>query len=137
MLKAIASGLAGACAVTLMNETIRQVDEGAPRLDVLGMRALSKVTDGDHLRAKAMGSDIVANTLYYAIVAAGPAEKAPLCGLAMGFGAGLGAVALPGHMGLGNDTTNRDTKRRVLSVVYYTTAGLFAGMLFQKLASRE
>ena len=137
MLNALATGLAGACAVTVLNETIRQFDEEAPRLDLLGMRALSKVADASHLRSKAMGSDLVANTLYYSIVAASPADKAPICGLALGVGAGLGAVALPGPMGLGDDTTNRDMKRRALSVAYYATAGLLAGMLFQKLAQRN
>jgi hypothetical protein len=136
MLNAIASGLAGACAVTLMNETIRQVDEEAPRLDLLGMRALAEVVSPDNLRAKAMVGDIASNTLYYSMVAASPADQAPVCGATLGLGAGIGAVMLPGPFGLGDDATNSSIKRRVLSVIYYTTAGLLAGMVYRSLANR-
>lgn len=137
MWNALASGLAGACAVTLMNETIRQFDEEAPRLDLLGMRALADlISPDDNLRAKAMAGDIATNTLYYSIVAASPAAQAPICGATLGLGAGIGAVLLPGPLGYGDDTTNRSTKARVLSVVYYTTAGLLAGIVFRSLARR-
>ena len=136
MWKAFASGLAGACAVTLMNETIRKFDEEAPRLDLLGMRALAHVVSPDNLRTKAMVGDITSNTLYYSMVGAAPADQAALCGATLGFGAGLGAVMLPGPLGLGADATNRSTKTRVLSVAYYTTAGLLAGMVFRSLARR-
>jgi hypothetical protein len=136
MWKALASGLAGACAVTLMNETIRQFDEEAPRLDLLGMRALADVVSPDNLRTKAMVGDIASNTLYYSMVGAAPAGQAPMCGATLGLGAGIGAVLLPGPIGLGDDATNRSTKTRVLSVAYYTTAGLLAGMVFRSLARR-
>ena len=136
MLNALASGLAGACAVTLMNETIRQFDEEAPRLDLLGMRALAEVVSPDNLRTKAMVGDIASNTLYYSIVGAAPPEQAPLCGATLGLCAGLGAVVLPGPMGLGDDATNRSKKTRILSVVYYTTAGLLAGIVSRALDSR-
>lgn len=137
MWKAIATGLAGASTVTLLNETIRQVDEEAPRLDLLGMRALAEVASPDNLRTKAFMGDIASNTAYYAIVAAGPPDKALACGAALGLAAGVGAVYLPGRMGLGDDVTNRDSKRRLLSVAYYGLAGLFAGWTFQCLARRE
>ncbi|HYP05585.1 MAG TPA: hypothetical protein VER03_05055 [Bryobacteraceae bacterium] len=137
MWNAVASGLAGATAVTLMNETIRQFDEEAPRLDLLGMRALAEVVSPDNLRTKALVGDLASNTLYYSMVAAAPPEQAPLCGATLGFGAGLAAVLLPGPMGLGDDATNRSTKTRVLSVAYYTTAGLLAGIVAQALRKKN
>jgi len=39
--KAIISGLVGAIAVNLINETTRQFAENAPRLDILGKRAIA------------------------------------------------------------------------------------------------
>ena len=42
MLKALGSGLVGACALTLVHETARRFLDDAPRMDVLGMRALAK-----------------------------------------------------------------------------------------------
>jgi hypothetical protein len=137
MLNALASGLAGACAVTLMNETIRQFDEEAPRLDLLGMRALAKVASPDNLRAQAVAAAIATDTLYYSMVAASPPEKAPLCGAALGLTAGIGAVLLPGPLGLGDDVTNRSNKTRILSVAYYATAGLLAGVLYRSLATTQ
>jgi hypothetical protein len=134
MWKALVSGLAGACAVTLMNETIRQFDEEAPRLDLLGMRALSDVTSPENLRAKALASDLTLNTLYYSIVGASDPEDAPLCGAALGVTGGIGAVALPGPMGYGEDLTNRTRKTQALSIAYYTAAGLIAGMIYRSLA---
>lgn len=133
MWKAIVSGLAGACAVTLMNETVRRFEEDAPRLDLLGMRALSDFTSPEDLRAKAMASDLVINTLFYSIVGASDADHAPLCGAALGLSAGAGALFLPGPMGYGEDTTNRTRKTQVLSVAYYGVAGLVAGMVFRGL----
>jgi hypothetical protein len=134
MWKALVSGLAGACAVTLMNETIRQFDDEAPRLDLLGMRALSDVASPDNLRAKALVSDLTLNTLYYSIVGASDAESGPLCGAALGVSGGIGAVTLPGPMGYGNDLTNRTRKTRALSIAYYTAAGLIAGLVYRNLA---
>jgi len=119
-----------------MNESIRRFDEEAPRLDLLGMRALAEVVSPDNLRTKALVGDIASNTLYYSIVAAAPPEQAPICGATLGLGAGIAAVALPGPLGLGEDATNRSTKTRVLSIVYYTTAGLLAGIVFRSLAGR-
>jgi hypothetical protein len=117
-----------------MNETIRQFDDEAPRLDLLGMRALSDVTSQDNLRAKALVSDLTLNTLYYSIVGASSAESAPLCGAALGVSGGIGAVALPGPMGYGEDVTNRTRKTQALSIEYYTGAGLIAGLIYRNLA---
>ncbi len=132
--RAWAAGLAGACTVTLLNEGIRQVDDEAPRLDFLGMRVLAKVTDPEHLRAKAMAADIAANTLYYSVVGAASPDRAPFVGAAIGLAAGAGAVLLPGAMGLGDDVTNWKTKTRAMSVAYYAAAGLVAGLVYKALA---
>lgn len=41
-LQALGSGLVGACALTLIHETARRFIPDAPRMDVLGMRAIAK-----------------------------------------------------------------------------------------------
>ncbi len=42
LLKALGGGLAGALALTAIHETVRRVSPDAPRMDVLGMRAIAK-----------------------------------------------------------------------------------------------
>jgi hypothetical protein len=134
MWKALASGFAGACAVTVLNESIRQFWDKAPRLDVLGERSVSKFMSDDHLRAKALAGDLTTDSLFFAIVGASTPEQAPICGAALGLAAGAGALILPGPMGLGEDATNRTATTKALSVAYYATGGLLAGMLYRSLA---
>ena len=137
MLNALLAGLTGACAVTLMNEIFRRFDQEAPRLDLLGMRALARVASPDDLRTTALVSAIATDSVYYAMVGGPDPDKAPACGLALGVAAGLGAVLLPGPLGLGGDTTTLTRKTQILSVAYYTTGGLLAGCMYRALADRS
>jgi hypothetical protein len=76
---ALGSGLAGAISLTLLHEATRRVVPSAPRLDVLGMRALANtlrvmdqpVPHPTRLHRGALVGDLVANTLYYSLVGVG------------------------------------------------------------------
>ena len=82
MLKALGSGLVGACALTLIHETARRFIDDAPRMDVLGMRALSKAARAADLdppvplHEAALVGDLVSNSFYYSLVGAGAREDA-------------------------------------------------------------
>jgi len=67
-------------------------------------------------------------------VGASSAEQAPLCGASLGLSAGAGALILPGPLGYGEEYTNRTLKTQLLSVAYYATGGLLAGMIYRQLA---
>lgn len=132
-LKAIASGLAGACVLTLLHETTRRLRPAdAPRMDVLGMRAIAKIMRKadqqppreDTLFTWAMVGDVVGNALYYSLTGTGKGVWAR--GAALGLAAGIGAVALPGPMGLGNEPSNRTPQTSAMALALYLTGGLVA-----------
>ena len=45
VLEALAGGLAGACVLTIAHESLRRVVPEAPRMDILGMRAIAKLME--------------------------------------------------------------------------------------------
>jgi hypothetical protein len=143
MLKALGSGLVGACALTLIHETARRFVDDAPRMDVLGMRALAKtmravdVEPPVPLHEAALVGDIVSNSLYYSLVGAGPARDAIRNGALLGLAAGLGAVILPERLGLGRQPTEDSPQTQLMTVAWYTLGGLAAGAAYAALASDE
>ena len=144
-LSALGSGLAGACALTALHETTRRTIPDAPRMDVLGMRAIrglmrccgQKPPSGDALHELALGGDVVSNTLYYSLVGTGNADTAPARGLMLGIAAGVGAVVLPGPLGLGTGPSSRTFATQAMTVGMYALGGLAAGWAFQCLMQAE
>jgi hypothetical protein len=143
MLKALGSGLVGACALTLIHETARRFVDDAPRMDVLGMRALSKAAravDFDPpvpLHQAALVGDLVSNSLYFSLVGAGSSRDALRNGALLGLAAGLGAVFLPEPLGLGRQPTEDSPQTQLMTVAWYTLGGLAAGAAYAALASGE
>ena len=131
-LVAAIAGLAGACTVTLIHETMRRLDPAAPRLDVLGMRAIAKMMraadttppEEDTLFGMTLAGDIVSNAAYYSLTGSG--KNAWLRGGLLGLAAGVGGVVLPGPLGLGTAPSNRTTKTQVMTVAWYLLGGLAA-----------
>jgi hypothetical protein len=132
--RALASGLAGAATVNVLNETARRLLPAAPRLDLLGERGLSRLfrtvgarpPRGRALYASALAADVLANTLYYALVEAGRNPRRGWRGALLGSAAGVGAVLLPPRMGLGKGPTARTATTQALSVLWYLAGGLAA-----------
>jgi len=133
VLRAGLSGLAGAVAVTAVHETVRQFYPNAPRMDILGMRAIAKgmryagqtPPDPEKLHAWSMVGDIISNGLYYSLVGTG--KKAFWRGSLLGAAAGVGGVILPGPMGLGTSPSSRTRQTQALTIGYYLLAGVVAG----------
>jgi hypothetical protein len=143
MLKALGSGLVGACALTLIHETARRFIDDAPRMDVLGMRALSKAAhavDVDPpvpLHEAALVGDLVSNSLYYSLVGAGDSGDALRNGALLGLAAGLAAVYLPEPLGLGRQPTEDSPQTQLMTVAWYLLGGLAAGAAYSALASDD
>lgn len=139
VMRALAAGFAGACALTILHEIVRRRVPRAPRLDVLGMRAIAKgmrMAGGDppdNLHDTALAGDLIANTAYYSLVAAGGADKALLTGSLLGAGAGLGAILLPKPMGLGAGPSDRTAATQAMAVSLYLTGGMLAGAAYRKM----
>jgi hypothetical protein len=144
-LRALGSGFAGACALTLVHQAARRITDKAPRADILGMRALAKIIrkvdtqspPDDQLYPLAMAGDLLSNSLYYSLVGAAGGLGALARGTALGLGAGLGALALPGPMGLGSRPTNRTVPTQVMTVAWYLVGGLVAAGTSALLARGE
>ena len=134
----IASGLAGAATVTVLNETVRRAAPGrAPRMELLGMRAAKagfeaadvEVPPRRQLMPMTFAAEAVSNTAYYSLVGLARPENAVLTGALLGLAAGVGAVMLPGPMGLGEGPSARSTETKLMTVAWYLAGGLAAGMV--------
>lgn len=141
MTAALGSGLTGAVVLTALHQGLRELVPDAPRMDVLGRRAISRTMraagmsppHGDRLQRLALAGDIAANTAYYAFVGVGGGRRAALGrGLGLGLLAGLGAVFLPPLLGLGARPSRATTARALLTVALYTAGGLAAGLVFRR-----
>lgn len=145
LLKALISGFAGACAVTLMNETARQFIKDAPRLDVLGKRAIAfpmmkanvDPPPNRELYWITLASDIATNTLYYSLVGLGDKKNAFRNGMFLGTAAGIGAVALTEPLGLGDEPVNRTSQTELMTVAWYLIGGLAASVVYQTISESE
>ncbi|GHA67056.1 hypothetical protein GCM10007389_20230 [Pontibacter akesuensis] len=138
------SGLAGACVLTLVHESVRRFVPDAPRMDVLGMRSISKLMrmadeeppqDQEGLHTMALAGDVLSNSLYYSL--AGTGINAWWRGAILGVAAGAGAVLLPGPLGLGEAPSNRTTQTQAMTVGYYLLGGLVAAAVGYAIASDE
>ena len=138
-LYALEGGLAGAAALTLIHEAVRKVVPNAPRLDILGMNALSKgikIIGADTPKEKklytwALVSDLVSNALYYSFAGIGKKENAIVKGAMLGLVAGIGAVVLPDPFHLKERTTNRTIETKLMTVGLYVLGGLVAGAIMK------
>jgi hypothetical protein len=142
LLKALGGGLAGACALTVIHEVARRNVPNAPRMDVLGMRAIAKSLrgagatppEGDELHNAALAGDLLSNSLYYSLVGVGSRNGAVMRGALLGAAAGVGAVTLPGPLGLGEAPSRREPETALMTIAWYLAGGLAAGAAYRALA---
>jgi hypothetical protein len=136
LLSAIGGGFAGAAFLTLIHETLRRVTPEAPRMDRLGMEAISKSLEAVNVEVPAenelftitMAGDIISNSLYYSLAAIGDKEKVILRGTMLGLAAGIGAVYLPKPLGLDESPSNRTAETKLMTVGLYLLGGAVASV---------
>ena len=137
------TGFIGAVTVTVFNETARRRVPHAPRLEVMGERALSKTLrtvklDPPHGRALyrwTLVGDLLSNTLYYSLVGGGPAPRVWRRGAILGLAAGVSAVVLPRPLGLGRQPGARTPRTPALTAAWYLAGGLAAAAAARLLRS--
>jgi hypothetical protein len=145
--RALAAGAVGAAAVTIANEVGRRTIADAPRLDLLGTRALSKLASPGGVRRflpgkrkelwrTALAGDLAANALLYALAAPGRSPRPVARGLFLGTLAGVGAVLLAPKLGLGHRPSDATVETAVLTVAWYAIGGVAAGVAARALATR-
>lgn len=134
VLNAIEGGVVGAAAITLIHESIKRVIPNAPRMDLLGMQAMGKglkgmgarVPNDRKLYTLSLTGDLLSNAIFYSLAGIGKREHALARGAALGLAAGLGAVLLPGPMGLNANYSSRKLSTSLLTVGLYVVGGLVA-----------
>ena len=140
------SGVAGALALTTVHQIARAVTDDAPRMDVVGVRALASGLRAartqpppDHrtLYRWALAGDLACNSAYYALVAAGRRPNVWLRGAVLGLGAGIGALLLPQALGLGAPPRSHRTANQIMTVGWYLIGGLAAAATAHCLRTRE
>jgi hypothetical protein len=129
---ALAAGVVGAAALTAVHQLARRVSEDAPRMDVLGERAIartleatgSEVPPEPTLHRWALAGDLVANSIYYSLVACGRQSAIWQRAVALGLAAGAGALVLPRPLGLGEPPRSDRVANQIMTVAWYLIGGL-------------
>lgn len=141
LLKSLGSGLIGSAALTAVHEAARRTLPHAPRMDVIGMRALARSLRGAGQQPPdratlfnlAMAGDVIANGVYYSLVNAGRPAGRWGRGAALGLLAGLGSALLPERIGLGGQPGQRRPWTQLLTVAWYLIGGLAAAAAARRL----
>jgi hypothetical protein len=140
--RAVAAGLAGVATVTILNEVGRRVLRAAPRIEILGERAVGRLARRAGYRPRrrqrhliALAAEVLSDGAWFGL--AGLSRRRPLAsGAALGALAGALALALPGPLGLGERPTRRTSRTAALTLAWYLAAGLAAGTTARALAPR-
>ncbi len=114
-------------------------------MDIVAMRGIARlltrldvrIPSNRVLHRLALAGDLLANSAYYAAVAYGRAERAPLRGAVLGTLAGLGALVLPRRIGLGEPPFSAEQRNRVMTVGWYLVGGVVAGCVHWLLERRR
>jgi hypothetical protein len=141
ILQNIIGGLAGAVALNILHQAVKQFDKDAPRVDLVGEQALTKgmtaagltPPTGKALFAATLAGDILSNALYYSTIGFGKKKHLVIRGAAVGLAAGIGALALTKPLGLNDAPVTRSDKTKLLTVAWYTFGGLVAGSVIKLL----
>jgi hypothetical protein len=142
---ALEGGLAGAVALTIIHESLKNIFPKAPRMDLLGKAAVAKglrgaglkVPSGPKLYAVTMAADVLSNALYYSLTGVGGNKGAVARGAGLGLAAGIGAVTLPNYLGLPDAPSSRTTETKLMTVGLYVVGGIVASLVLKALSKRK
>lgn len=135
-LKNLAGGLAGAIALNILHETVKRLYHDAPRVDLVGEEAITKIAKtvnvqpptGNNLYAATLAGDVLSNALYYSLIGRGKKKGMFWRGAGMGLAAGIGALTLTKPMGLSDAPVTRTNVTKILTVTWYTFGGMVAAL---------
>lgn len=140
-MKNLLGGFAGALALNLLHETYKRIDAKAPRVDLVGEEALSKLIEktgsellkGDQLYAATLAGDIVSNTFYFSLIGYGNKKSILVRGSLLGLAAGVGALVLTKPLGLSDAPVTRTNRTKALTVAWYLAGGLVTAVAIRAL----
>ena len=131
--RALTSGAVGALTVTALNEGIRRIYPHAPRMEVIGMRAVAAALRGVDINPPTSSTlyyvtlvgDLLGNTLYYSLAGNGR-QSSWSRGIGLGLAAGIGGAFLPQPLGLGSQPRQRFPITHLLTIAWYLAGGIAA-----------
>jgi hypothetical protein len=135
------AGLAGAAALTGIHQLARRITADAPRMDVLGERAIVRgiraaggTPPGEPALSRwALAGDLLSNSAYYSIVASGDRAAMWTRGVTLGLAAGAGALVLPQRIGLGDAPRSDRAANQLMTLAWYLAGGLVAAAVGRRL----
>jgi hypothetical protein len=142
--RALVSGAAGAFALTALHQFAVEHVPKAPRMDIVGMRALGALLRAARVRLPSqralykttLAGDLAANSIYYAGVGALPRHPVA-AGASLGLAAGLGALTVPPAVGLGLPPHAWAWSNRLMTIGWYTFGGIAAGAAYSVLQGHD
>jgi hypothetical protein len=142
--QSFAAGMVGAVALTVVHQLAQRVSDDAPRMDVLGERAIGRAVAaaGGHVPAQpalhnwALAGDLMANSAYYSLVTCGRDARVWTRAVALGVAAGVGALVLPRRLGLGDPPKSQRLSNQTMTVAWYLLGGLAAAAAGQGMKRR-
>ena len=132
--ESLVSGMAGAIALTAVHQAARTLTDSAPRMDVVGMRALARGAEAAGAEAPSthkglyratLAGDLICNSAYYSLA------TTYTRGTVMGVLAGIGALVLPERLGLGTPPKSELLSNQIMTVAWYLVGGLVAAATAQ------
>ena len=132
------AGLGGALTLTLMQELLKRTDSNAPRLDLLGKQATSKLLkkagktglSEKQVYATSLAGDLLFNTMYFSLAGI-KSKKAAATGGLLGTGMGMAAIMLPKLLHLNANYSGGNNKRKYMTMGMYIAGGLVtAGLVY-------
>ena len=134
-------GLAGAVALNVLHQAVKQFAAEAPRVDLVGEEALSKGLEkleidppkGRKLFAATLAADLISNAAYYSTIGFGKKKYLLIAGTGAGLAAGIGAITLPEQMGLNDAPVTKTDTTKLLTVAWYTFGGLVTALTIKAL----
>lgn len=143
MTKNLLAGLGGAVALSALHESLKNVSDNMPRVDIVGKEALQKslnyagtgISDPDKMYTAALAADLLSNSLYYSLIGMAGKKNVWPAAVLLGLAGGAGAVALPKPLGLASDPVARTSQVKILTVAYYLAGALATGFILKSLSS--
>ncbi|MEO3407370.1 hypothetical protein AAFN85_25855 [Mucilaginibacter sp. CAU 1740] len=134
-------GIAGAIALNILHQTVKQFVHEAPRVDLIGEEGIArgmeragfKPLTGDALFSVTLVTDLISNSAYYMMIGMGKKKYLLYHGAAHGLCAGIGALTLIRPMGLSDAPVARTNATRLMTVAWYTFGGIIAGWTMKAL----
>lgn len=132
--RALGAGAVGAVTLTTIHQLARKVTSDAPRMDVVGGRAIEQgmlaaggePPQGRRLERWALAGDLLANSAYYSLVACGREPHVWRRATTLGLAAGAGALVLPRRLGLGDPPRSGSVANQVMTVAWYLIGAMAA-----------